>query len=114
VAAGADDPQPGAGGADNFAYSVAVSGDVAVVGAPQDKPDDQPGAGSAYIFSLANAGDLDGDCDVDLDDYVIFYSCFTGPNLPADEGCLDADLSGDGDVDLEDFALFQNAFAAAP
>ncbi len=39
-------------------------------------------------------GDLDADCDVDLEDYVIFES----------------ELAGGVDVDLSEFAPFQNNF----
>jgi hypothetical protein len=82
---------------------------VAVVGLNADAPGGVFHAGSAYVFNLIVAADLDNDCDVDLDDYAIFFSCFAGPDVPVAEECLDADLSGDGDVDLEDLALFQNA-----
>ena len=39
-------------------------------------------------------GDLDTDCDVDLEDYVIF----------------EGELAGNAEVDLSDFAQFQNNF----
>jgi hypothetical protein len=38
------------GQSDNFGYSVAISGDYAIVGAYQEDPNDISGAGSAYIF----------------------------------------------------------------
>ncbi|MCK4342739.1 MAG: PKD domain-containing protein [Phycisphaerae bacterium] len=58
-------------------------------------------------------GDLDGDCDVDLDDFAIFAGCMAGPDNPYPAGCDDADLDIDDDVDLSDFAAFQSAFAGS-
>ena len=55
-------------------------------------------------------GDLDGDGDVDWDDYDLFADCLTGADTPPPGGCEAADLDWDGDVDLEDFALFQRIF----
>ncbi|MBU0717570.1 MAG: hypothetical protein KJ749_04915, partial [Planctomycetes bacterium] len=54
-------------------------------------------------------GDLDGDSDVDMDDFSIFADCLNGPEIPCPPGCGNADLVGDGDVDLADFAEFQQA-----
>ncbi|HUU82804.1 MAG TPA: C25 family cysteine peptidase [Phycisphaerae bacterium] len=60
-------------------------------------------------------GDGDDDQDVDLDDYLLFFDCLTGPGvLPGPtqttvQRCLDAfDLNADADVDLADFRDFQN------
>jgi len=56
--------------------------------------------------------DLDGDCDVDLDDFGAFQACVTGPALgPPGSGCDDADLDDDGDVDQSDFGLFQRCLS---
>lgn len=55
-------------------------------------------------------GDLDGDGDVDLDDYGIFASCMDGPEVTFPDGCDSADLDIDRDVDLADFAVLQAAF----
>ena len=58
-------------------------------------------------------GDVDGDGDVDLDDYLVFADCINGPIDPTPvDDCLYAfDFDEDGDVDLADFDAFQNAFA---
>jgi hypothetical protein len=64
-------------------------------------------------------GDLNGDGDVDLDDYGILESCLAGPaptTVPG--GCTQeqfdsADFGGDGDVDLGDFAVFQASFTGS-
>jgi len=57
------------------------------------------------------AADLNGDCVVDLDDYVVFYACMGGPSeLPA-PSCppgVESDQDGDGDTDLADFRDFQS------
>jgi hypothetical protein len=57
------------------------------------------------------SSDLNLDCHVGLDDFVLLFACTAGPEVPADLGCIPADLDGDGDVDLHDFAKFQEEFA---
>jgi hypothetical protein len=60
--------------------------------------------------------DVNGDGDVDLTDFLVFQTCFNGPNRPyagppavqGDCACLDADH--DSDVDLTDFLAFQSCF----
>jgi len=61
-----------------------------------------------YMFAdliLTIAGDLDGDGDVDPDDFAAFAGAYG-----TKEGDLyynaDCDLDGDGDVDPDDFAIF--------
>ena len=57
-------------------------------------------------------GDLDGDLDVDLNDFATFAMCFMGAAVTeAPSGCSPAsfaasDLDTDGDVDLNDFSTF--------
>ncbi|NOX59812.1 MAG: hypothetical protein GXP29_13285 [Planctomycetes bacterium] len=58
------------------------------------------------------SGDIDGDADVDLDDYAILAVCLTGPCAggtcppPGGACCEHADLDQDGDIDLHDFSAF--------
>lgn len=59
-------------------------------------------------------GDVDTDCDVDLDDYNQFAACVGGPNQPLPGECsvdIIVDFDDDADVDLADVALFQLDFA---
>ena len=58
------------------------------------------------------APDLDGDCDVDDDDFDLFQACSTGPALgPVATGCIDRDFDEDDDVDQSDFAVFQRCLS---
>ncbi len=55
------------------------------------------------------AGDVDGDCDADLDDYAVFVSVFAGPGVLVE--CFALDANNDNEIDLRDFAAFQRAVA---
>ncbi len=55
-------------------------------------------------------GDCDRDGNVDLDDYVFWATCLSGPDAASRIECEDADFDEDGDVDLADFAGFQRVF----
>jgi hypothetical protein len=59
------------------------------------------------------APDLDGDGDVDGDDWAVFRGCLAGPTVPRPAGvtCAQADLDDDGDVDQTDFARFQRCYS---
>ena len=60
-------------------------------------------------FEVAT-GDLDGDGDVDLDDFDEFPVCFTGPGGGAPPPCHTFDFDFDNDVDLADFGALQFLF----
>jgi hypothetical protein len=57
-------------------------------------------------------GDLDGDGDVDGNDFITFSLCFNGSLNPPQSGCANdtADLDGDDDVDGNDFLTFSLCF----
>jgi len=102
-------PNPELAVDDFFGSSVAIDGDVAVVGAYGDDPGTD---GSAYVIQLQfPQADLNCDELADGADFVIFHDCLEGPEVTVEGDCAVADLTGDGDVDLEDFAQVQNAFA---
>lgn len=56
-------------------------------------------------------GDMDGDCDVDAADFLVFVACAAGPGVPYTGDCARADLDGDMDVDQDDFAVFQRCLS---
>jgi hypothetical protein len=97
---------------DRFGYAVAVSGDMAVLGAYGDN-DDGSYSGSATVFLIPPACgdgiDNDGDGLIDFPDDL---GCFTSEGLMEDPGC---DVNGDGIVDRDDVrAIFaRNGTAAA-
>ncbi len=58
-------------------------------------------------------GDLDGDADVDIDDYSLLFDCMALPDSLPLPPCVAGDIDKDGDVDFRDFVLFQVAFGTA-
>ncbi|MHC4739833.1 MAG: FG-GAP repeat protein [Planctomycetota bacterium] len=92
---------------DNFGYSVAISGDTAVIGARWDD-DNGTHSGSAYIFGLSmNAGDLDLDNDVDFYDFCVLAEYWLETECGLCE-CDRADFTGDGQLDNYDLEVFAN------
>jgi hypothetical protein len=58
--------------------------------------------------------DLDGDSDVDLDDFGQLQRCYTGPGVQQlDPDCAGTDLTGDGFVDEQDLARLQACATSA-
>ncbi len=63
----------------------------------------------AFLDSLGRREfDATGDDDVELDDFVAFAACFTGPGsfYTPDDPCAISDIDQDGDVDLTDYSSF--------
>ena len=99
---------------DKLGYSVSLSGDQVVIGAPFDD-DLGEDSGSAYVFSLNGdlceclAADLDGDGVVALGDLGILladFGCAGGtPTLPCP-----GDIDHDGDTDLTDLGILLARF----
>ncbi len=73
-------------------------------------PDDN---GNGVIDDCEIPGDFDFDGDVDLEDYIQFWSCVTGQGGSLGPDCEAGDFDLDQDVDLLDFAGFQAVFATA-
>ena len=60
-----------------------------------------------------NIADMDGDEDVDLNDYLSFLPYLGMPDQEIVGVGRDADLDRDGDVDLADFSLFSRCFTGS-
>ena len=56
-------------------------------------------------------GDWDDNGVVDLEDFVHWPECMTGPHGGVLPGCGPFDFDGEGDVDLVDFMRFQHKLA---
>ena len=66
---------------------------------------------SWQLSTQRSSGDLDGDEDVDLDDFASFADCFDGPGGSIVTGCECSDFDGDGDVDLADYSIMMASFS---
>ena len=66
------------------------------------------GNAMTYPYFPSLTEDLDGDRDVDGNDFLTFSLCYNGSLKPPQSGCanLDADLDNDGDVDGFDFTTW--------
>ena len=74
----------------------------------------EPDTVSVYLNQSPHVfGDIDGDGDVDSDDFALFAGCMSGPGTVHPMNCQDADLDEDVDVDVTDFAEFQRLFTGA-
>jgi hypothetical protein len=62
---------------------------------------------------VRSVADLDGDDDVDQEDFGVFQACISGSGTGYSSGCERADLLDDGDVDLQDFDVFQSCMGGA-
>lgn len=86
--------------------AAAIGGDIA----------DWMGAGLGthlWLFTQATvSADLDGDGDVDGQDFMDFSVCFNGSLRAPKPGCKNAilDLDGDGDVDGQDYMKFSRCY----
>jgi hypothetical protein len=58
-------------------------------------------------------GDYDADGDVDVADFALWAPCLAGPGVASGDGCQGMDLDADGDVDLGDFSRFAKAFTGS-
>jgi len=74
-----------------------------------------PASRDAVVRFLDSLGrrefDMDGDDNVDLDDFFPFADCFgSGPYLP-DDPCAVSDVDQDADVDLDDWSVFLQVYS---
>ncbi|UCD27355.1 MAG: hypothetical protein JSV03_09505 [Planctomycetota bacterium] len=60
---------------------------------------------------VQSIADLDGDFDVDQEDFGLFQSCYSGSGEPHGPGCEGANLDTDDDVDSNDFDIFYNCMS---
>ena len=60
-------------------------------------------------FNHADVNDIDD--DVELDDFIIFASCFGGGPYTPDDLCAIDDVDQDGDVDVDDFDVFLTVYS---
>jgi hypothetical protein len=72
--------------------------------------DDIPSVAKIIRVRPPTLGDVDGDDDIDLNDYGVFPACLSGPAALPPAGCALVDFNTDGDVDLRDLAGFQTVF----
>lgn len=67
-----------------------------------------------FNVTLLYPGDMDGDTDVDLDDFGAFQRCLTGPGITqGDVACQGARMDPDDDVDGDDYLLFSGCLTGA-
>ena len=89
-----------------FGYSVAISGNTALVGTGWHEDDDPSNSESAYLFKNV-PGDFDGDGDVDSDDYGVWQSTFGSTQQ------LAADANNNGTVDAADYTVWRDNLPVA-
>lgn len=69
------------------------------------------GTEHSALMAFGGSADVDGDGDVDLDDYRYWQDCMAGPGQPIPpEPCVLLDFDRDNDIDLADFKEFQLLF----
>ncbi|MEP0841265.1 MAG: immunoglobulin domain-containing protein [Phycisphaerae bacterium] len=93
-----------AGGSDAGSYRCVVTGGCG------------PAISNAAALTVGAPGDLDGDGDVDLDDFGLLQACMDATTIrPADPRCADANLDKDpfGAVTQADLAIFRKCLTGA-
>lgn len=61
----------------------------------------------SVLLTIQTVGpDLDGDADVDQEDFGLLQACYSGEGIAPADGCSAADFDGDDDVDVADFLIF--------
>jgi len=76
-------------------------------GGIEDDPDDNTIDDVTIVVTIP--GDVDGDGDVDPDDFYVFSGAY-GSSPPISPNC---DIDGDGDVDPDDFYIFSGKYGTS-
>lgn len=64
------------------------------------------------VTVLPAPGDMDGDSDVDMEDFAVLQACLLGTSIAQDDpACARAKMDADQDVDSEDVARFMNCLS---
>ena len=93
----------------NWNTTEVVSGNYTISAEASTVSDELNTDNNRHIDGMINViilGDIDGDGDVDPDDFAIFAGAY-GTSPPSDPR---ADLDRDGDVDPDDFAIFAGSY----
>ena len=86
----------------------------ATITVSSDGADNSPQYLVVHVQVETAAGDMDGDGDVDQQDFGLFQVCLSGPGVAQpDPACECAHLDDDEDVDQDDFSVFQNCMSGA-
>lgn len=65
------------------------------------------------LYAWNGDGDMNGDSNVDQDDFALFEACFTGSDGgPIEPACEPGDFDEDGDIDCDDWSAFLSVWSA--
>lgn len=72
---------------------------------------DSDGLPDACDFcNVSNTGDIDGDGDIDAQDFDGFDVCLSGPGIEAGALCNCYDMAPDNSINIRDYGMFQRSF----
>ncbi|MBN1457008.1 MAG: hypothetical protein JW912_04060 [Sedimentisphaerales bacterium] len=75
-----------------------------------DDPDENPYPGGVFVKVNALDGDLNDDCEVDMNDFSEFAAQWHQDTCTSPDWCDNADIDQSGDVDLADLAEFASTW----
>ena len=86
----------------------------ALITISDDDASNSPQTVTVHLTIETVSPDLNGDGDVDQEDFGHFQMCYSGSGTPQnDPACLEADFDEDADVDHDDFAVLQRCLSGA-